>query len=116
MISLIFEESGGWRCEGSSDDFDGMKGVAASGIEDLMTARGASGDGLGLRLGTQGGQKSLLRDFHREIVLIRVEAKAAGHAAAAGVDELEALADEALQAGGGIIKPPYRLLMAVAVE
>ncbi len=67
-------------------------------------------------LGPDGGEEPELTDAHRQVVVLRLEAERAGHAAASGVDLDDLGARDAAEQGRGRGGTRERLLVAVAVE
>ncbi len=108
-------------------DFDGVEGVDAGAVEDLLAAGGAgSGDeggggvaGVVVRGGdgtAQRGEEEHLADGDGGLVVFFLVAEGAGHATAAGGDDVESAAFEQAEHGCGFFDADEGFLVAVAVE
>jgi len=85
-------------------------------LRDLLPAAETIGDDERLwRCAADGGQQHELSDLHRHLVVIGLEAEAAGHAAASRVERLES-SSRRPQHRLLIVHLRNRLVMAVAVE
>src|SRR6267378_3976038 len=93
-----------------------MLGAAAREMLDLLAARDAGGDDLGLRgSGLHGGRQPTVAERDRDVVVLALEAERAGHAAAARVDLLDLESRPAERRDRGC-RADERLLMAVPVK
>src|SRR5438046_1291206 len=90
---------------------------AAGGVADLLAAGGAGGDEEHVRgCLADRGEERLLADFHGDLVVLRLEAEGAGHAAAAGQDLADLQARDEAQGVEGGTRAEQRLLVTVAME
>src|SRR5438067_691473 len=91
--------------------------VSARRVVDLVSTGGAGGDDQRIgRRGADGREEGELADLERQRIAVGGEAERAGHAAAAGGQDVEAVAGEASQARGARLDAPECLLVAVAVK
>ena len=99
------------------DDFQRMPGRTPGPVRYLLPA-GNTGrrDDCLLRLGPDGREEPELTDAHGEFVVLRLEAKGAGHAAAPGVNLDDIGARDAAEQGHRRGRTRERLLVAVAVK
>jgi len=81
---------GGFAWVRLGDDFREVDGAAAGVLRDLLAAAEAIGneDGLG-RSGADGGQENAFAESLGDFKLVAFEAEGAGHAAAAGVEQID---------------------------
>ena len=95
---------------------DGASPPPGKVVDLLATGDAGDGDGRVAVRAPDGGKEPVLTHGLRDVVVLRLEAEGAGHAAAAGIDEFDVVAGDEAQCPHRGLAANERLLVAVRMQ